>query len=53
LLDEYRLCIAPVILGGVNPHFKPAAKQVPLKLLEAKTLKTGAVILRYEPVTAA
>jgi dihydrofolate reductase len=53
LIDEYRLCIAPVILGGGNPHFKPAAKQVPLKLLEAKTLKTGALILRYEPVAAA
>jgi dihydrofolate reductase len=52
LIDEYRICLVPVILGGGNPHFKPAAKQVPLKLLETKALKTGGVILRYEPVKA-
>jgi dihydrofolate reductase len=50
LVDEYRICLVPVILGGGNPHFKPAGDQVPLKLLEAKPLKTGGVILRYEPV---
>ncbi|KAA0699432.1 dihydrofolate reductase [Neorhizobium sp. P12A] len=50
LVDEYRICLVPVILGGGNPHFKPASEQVPLKLLEAKPLKTGGVILRYEPV---
>jgi dihydrofolate reductase len=52
LIDEYRICLVPVILGGGNPHFKPASAQVPLKLLEAKALKTGGVILRYEPVKA-
>jgi dihydrofolate reductase len=50
LVDEYRICLVPVILGGGNPHFKPASEQVALKLLEAKPLKTGGVILRYEPV---
>jgi dihydrofolate reductase len=50
LIDEYRICLVPVILGGGNPHFKQASEQVPLKLLEAKPLKTGGVILRYEPV---
>ncbi len=50
LIDEYRICLVPVIRGSGNPHFKPAAGQVQLKLLEAKPLKTGGVILRYEPV---
>lgn len=53
LVDEIRICLVPVVLGGGNPHFKPASEQVPLKLLESKALKTGGVILRYEPVKAA
>ncbi|MDL2404922.1 dihydrofolate reductase family protein [Rhizobium calliandrae] len=53
LVDEIRICLVPVILGNGNPHFKPAAEQIPMKLLESKPLKTGAVILRYEPAKAA
>ncbi|MBB4567384.1 dihydrofolate reductase family protein [Rhizobium leucaenae] len=53
LVDEIRLCLVPVILGAGNPHFKPAAERIPMKLLEATPLKTGAVILRYEPSKAA
>lgn len=53
LVDEIRICLVPVILGGGNPHFKPSEKQVPLKLLDTATTKSGAVILRYEPVKAA
>lgn len=49
LVDEIRICLVPVILGGGNPHFKPATASVPMKLLEATPLTTGAVILRYEP----
>jgi dihydrofolate reductase len=49
LIDEYRICLVPVILGSGNPHFKPAAEKQPLTMLEARPLKTGAVILRYEP----
>jgi dihydrofolate reductase len=50
LVDEYRICLVPVIRGSGNPHFKPASEQVPLRLLESRALKTGGVILRYEPV---
>ncbi|MGO4439348.1 dihydrofolate reductase family protein [Rhizobium sp. RAF56] len=49
LIDEYRICLVPVVLGAGNPHFKPAEKQMALELLEATTLKNGALILRYEP----
>lgn len=52
LVDEVRICLVPVILGGGNPLFKPAEGQVPLKLLESSTTESGAVILRYEPVKA-
>ena len=49
LVDEIRLCIVPVILGGGNPLFKTSPNRIKLKLLESKPLKTGGVIVRYEP----
>ncbi|MBB3315055.1 dihydrofolate reductase [Rhizobium sp. BK181] len=52
LVDEVRICLVPVILGGGNPLFKPASQQIPMKLLDSATTKSGAVILRYEPVKA-
>ncbi|MBY3596550.1 dihydrofolate reductase family protein [Rhizobium bangladeshense] len=52
LIDEIRICVVPVILGGGNPLFKPGQDQVPLKLLESSTTASGALILRYEPVKA-
>jgi len=48
LIDEYRLALVPVILGRGNPLFKEGLR-VPMKLLEAKQLKNGCVIVRYEP----
>jgi dihydrofolate reductase len=49
LIDEYRLGVNPILLGGGNPLFKPMPHRLPLKLLEARPLKTGCVILRYQP----
>jgi dihydrofolate reductase len=48
LIDEFRLAVNPVILGGGTPQFKPG-ERVKLKLLDARTLSTGIAILRYEP----
>ncbi|MDE3136117.1 MAG: dihydrofolate reductase [Acidobacteriota bacterium] len=50
LFDEYRLAVAPVLLGRGKPLFGPIGKRLPLKLLEARPLSNGGVILRYEPV---
>jgi dihydrofolate reductase len=50
LIDEIRVCLVPVILGGGNPHFKPATEARPLRLLDSSVTQKGAVILRYEPV---
>lgn len=47
LVDEYRLCVAPVVLGGGNPLFKPRESQVNMRLEKTRPLKTGAVILTY------
>lgn len=46
LMDEIRVCLAPVLLGKGNPLFKPGTEKM-LALLEARPVDTGAVILRY------
>lgn len=48
LIDEFRLGLTPVVLGGGNPLFKPSSKRIRMKLLEARPLKSGCVVLRYE-----
>jgi dihydrofolate reductase len=52
LIDEYRFNINPTMLGRGKPLFAGLTRKVPLKLLEAKTFKSGVVALRYEPVRA-
>jgi len=49
LFDELDLALTPVLLGHGNPLFKPDAKRLKMTLLEARPLKSGGVILRYEP----
>jgi dihydrofolate reductase len=49
LFDEYRLAIAPVLLGRGKPLFPPNSNRLNLKLLDSRTLSNGCVILRYEP----
>ena len=49
LIDEYRLGLNPLVLGGGNPLFKPSAHRMRMKLLEARPLSSGCVILRYQP----
>lgn len=47
LVDEHRICIAPVVLGGGNPLFKPQDRQVKMRLESTRSLKTDGVVLTY------
>jgi dihydrofolate reductase len=47
LIDEFRIAVNPIILGGGTPLFKPG-ERIKLKLLDSKALSTGIVILRYQ-----
>lgn len=49
LIDEYRLGLTPLVLGGGGSLFKQSPARMKMKLLEARPLKSGCVILRYEP----
>lgn len=47
LVDEIMLCVVPVLLGSGAPLFKPG-RTGDLKLIEARPLSNGAMILRYD-----
>jgi dihydrofolate reductase len=47
LFDEYRLCVASVLLGKGRLLFKEGIPLQKLKLLETRPLDSGAVIVRY------
>ena len=49
LIDEYQLCIHPVIAGNGLPLFENINDRTILKLVKTKTFSGGAVILYYEP----
>ena len=50
LIDEYRININPTVLAVGKPFFANINRQIKLNLLESKTLKSGVVLLRYEPI---
>ena len=47
LIDEYQLCIHPVILGSGLPLFRGIQDRMVLRLLHSKTLGSGAVVHTY------
>src|SRR5512134_1463324 len=51
LFDEYRLCVVPVFLGKGRRLFNEGLPYQKLKLLEARSLSTGGVLLSYAPVS--
>lgn len=49
LVDEYRIGLAPVILGAGTPLFKASPERIRMRLVETRPLTTGCVILSYRP----
>lgn len=47
LFDEYRIGIAPVILGSGRPLFRNGISSKNLKLVSTQQLLTGGVVLKY------
>ena len=49
LIDEFQLCIHPVVAGNGLPLFENMNDRTIFKLVKTKTFHGGAVILYYEP----
>lgn len=49
LVDEFQLCVHPVVAGSGLPLFENTNK-IFFKLIKTKTFSNGAIILYYEPV---
>jgi dihydrofolate reductase len=47
LVDECRLVVHPVVLGGGTPFFPPLARRLALRLVESRRFGSGVVYLRY------
>jgi dihydrofolate reductase len=50
LVDEFRLCLFPVVLGAGKRLFGDTADPKPLRLIDTKTIGDGLVSLTYELV---
>jgi len=50
LIDEYQLCIHPIILGKGLPLFENIKERINLNFIKTKTFGCGSVIHYYEPV---
>ena len=49
LIDEFQLCIYPVVQGKGLPLFEDINDRIIFKLLKNETFNSGAIILYYEP----
>jgi len=47
LVDEYRLFVSPVVLGGGTPYFPTLEERINLELVETRTFGSRVVYLRY------
>jgi dihydrofolate reductase len=50
LLDEFQLCVHPVVAGSGLPLFENITDRTVFKLLKTKTFGSGAILLYYEPI---
>jgi dihydrofolate reductase len=47
LIDEYRVRVYPVLVGGGIPFFAQRERRADLELVETRTFNSGVVYLRY------
>jgi dihydrofolate reductase len=47
LIDEYRLFVTPVVLGGGTPYFPAMEERINLELVETRTFGSRVVYVRY------
>jgi dihydrofolate reductase len=47
IIDEYRLFVSPVLLGGGTPFFAPLQQRMALDLIETRTFGSGVIYSRY------
>jgi dihydrofolate reductase len=52
LVDEYRLFVHPVTLGGGTPLFPTSGVRHRLDLVDSRTFAGGVTHLRYRPATS-
>jgi dihydrofolate reductase len=50
LIDEYRLFVRPVVLGGGTPYFPALDERINLELVETRTFGSRVVYVRYRRV---
>ena len=50
LIDEYKIMVDPVVIGGGTPILKDIRHKLDLKLTKTKTFKSGVVLLCYQPL---
>jgi dihydrofolate reductase len=48
LIDEYRLFVSPIVLGGGTPYFPALDESIELELLETRTFGSRVAYLRYQ-----
>lgn len=47
LIDEFRLFVQPVLVGGGIPYYPLGGRRLDLELVESRTFRSQAVYLRY------
>jgi len=52
LIDEFQICIHPVVEGKGMLLFDQIKDRIMLKLIKTKSLHSGAIVLYYEPIQA-
>jgi dihydrofolate reductase len=50
LIDEYRLRVYPMLVGGGISYFPQGERMADLELVESRTFSAGMVYLRYRVV---